>query len=91
MINSDGMSKVFDYASLISEIDQFTKNTHYETDEWLNSRILFACASYEAIKAIELFLRKQPVMNNKGELGLLLVVKVNDLGRIRQYKDLQIQ
>ena len=77
MINSDGMSKVFDYASLISEIEQLTKNTHYDTQEWLISRILFACASYKAVKAIELFLRKQPVMNKSGELGMKLVVEAN--------------
>ena len=77
MINSDVMSKVFDYASLISEIDLFTKNTHYETQQWLISRKVFTCASYVAIKAIELFIRKQPVMNKSGELGMKLVVEAN--------------
>ena len=84
------MSKVFDYAPLISEIDQLTKNTHYETQEWLISRKVFTCASFEAIKAIELFIRKQPVMNKSGELGMKLVVEAN-LDQIRQTKNLQIQ
>ena len=91
MINSDEMSKVFDYDPLISEIDKLIKDTHYETQEWLISRIVYACASCQAITAIELFLRKKPVMNKSGELGVRLVIEANDLSQLRRTKNLKVQ
>ena len=72
LIAVDGMDYVFDYEPLISEIDRLAGDGHYETQERLMTRIAFACAAYSEIKTIEINLRKAPVRNGNGSLGVRL-------------------
>ena len=72
LIAVDGMDYVFDYEPLISEIDRFAGDGHYETQERLMTRIAYACAAYSEIKTIEINLRKAPVRNGNGSLGVRL-------------------
>ena len=87
MIDTDGMDYVFDYNPLILEIDSLAKDTHYETQERLITRIVVACAAYEEIETIEIFLSKKPVLNNSGELGLRLLVEDKELNQLRRTKN----
>ena len=45
---------------------------HYETQERLITRIVKACAAYAEIISLEIILRKQPVLNDSGSLGVRL-------------------
>lgn len=72
LIAVDGMDYVFDYEPLISEIDRLAGDGHYETQERLMTRIAHACAAYSEIKTIEINLRKAPVRNGNGSLGVRL-------------------
>ena len=87
LINADGMDYVFDYDPLIFEIDRIAKEVHYETQERLIARILSACATYDAIEAVEIHLSKRPVLRNSGELGVRLNVEAGDLARLREKID----
>ncbi|WP_310614070.1 dihydroneopterin aldolase [Limnohabitans sp.] len=71
-ISTDDMANVFDYDPLIKEIDRIAEDGHYETQERLMTRIAQACAAYLEIKTIEISLRKAPVRNNTGVLGVRL-------------------
>jgi dihydroneopterin aldolase len=76
------MANVFDYDPLIKEIDRIAEDGHYETQERLMTRIAQACAAYLEIKTIEISLRKAPVRNNTGVLGVRLSlneIATNDL------------
>lgn len=48
-IDTDGMDRVFDYDPLIAEINRLAIDGHYHTQERLMTRIVTACAAYEAI------------------------------------------
>ena len=87
LIDVDGMDYVFDYDPLIFEIDRIAKEVHYETQERLIARILSACATYDAIEAVEIHLSKRPVLRNSGELGVRLNVEAGDLARLREKID----
>jgi dihydroneopterin aldolase len=82
LISTDDMANVFDYDPLIKEIDRIAEDGHYETQERLMTRIAQACAAYLEIKTIEISLRKAPVRNNTGVLGVRLSlneIATNDL------------
>lgn len=83
LIDADEMSHVFDYDPLVLEIDRLAKDGHYNTQEWLMSRIVKACAFYEEIQAVELRLSKKPVLRNSGELGVRLSVDSEELQQLR--------
>jgi hypothetical protein len=46
----------------------------FETQEYLMTLIARACATYKEIKAINIGLRKAPVRNGKGSLGVRLTL-----------------
>jgi dihydroneopterin aldolase len=72
LIDEDSMHKVFDYDPLVVDIQRLTGDQHYETQERLMTRIVKACASYTEIVSLEVCLRKTPVINDSGSLGVRL-------------------
>lgn len=72
LISTDEMVNVFDYDPLIKEIDRIAEDGHYETQERLMTRIVQACAAYSEIKRIDISLRKSPIRNGNGVLGVRL-------------------
>ena len=84
----DEMERVFDYDPLIERVTALAEERHYETQERFLTLIVDACADYAEIKQIELFLRKGPVTNSSGALGIRLALNEDDLARhrARSYK-----
>jgi len=72
LIAEDNMSRVFDYDPLVLDIVKLASECHYETQERLMSRIAQACTSYPQIQSLEISLRKSPVNNHSGSLGVRL-------------------
>ena len=70
LIDEDSMQNVFDYDPLLLEIQRLAADKHYETQERLITRIVKACAVYAEIISLEIILRKQPVLNDSGSLGV---------------------
>jgi len=83
LIAKDGMNYVFDYDPLIVDIEKLAGDGLYETQERLITRIAAACANYPEISALEISLRKSPVINNSGSLGIRLVLNQADLANLR--------
>jgi dihydroneopterin aldolase len=83
LISEDKMSKVFDYDPLVLEITRLASDGHYETQERLISRITEACASYSQIQSLDISLRKSPVHNNSGSLGVRLSLDQGALLQLR--------
>ncbi|MBT8589504.1 dihydroneopterin aldolase [Polynucleobacter paneuropaeus] len=83
LISEDNMSKVFDYDPLVLEITRLASDGHYETQERLISRITEACASYSQIQSLDISLRKSPVHNNSGSLGVRLSLDQGALLQLR--------
>jgi dihydroneopterin aldolase len=83
LIPEDGMAHVFDYDPLVLEIDRLATDCHYETQERLISRIVQACSVYSEITSLEISLRKSPVHNNSGSLGVKLHLDEVALNRFR--------
>ena len=83
LIESDGMMHVFDYDPLVAEIDRLARDGHYETQEWLISRIARACSAYTEITSLVIGLHKHPVRDGSGTLGVRLRLNKNDLANLR--------
>jgi dihydroneopterin aldolase len=83
LITEDGMAHVFDYDPLVLEIDRLAKDCHYETQERLISRIAQACSFYSEITSLEISLRKSPIHNNSGSLGVKLHLDEVALNQLR--------
>ena len=83
LISEDKMSKVFDYDPLVLEITRLASDGHYETQKRLMSRITEACASYSQIQSLDISLRKSPVHNNSGSLGVRLSLDQGALLQLR--------
>jgi dihydroneopterin aldolase len=83
LIEQDGMEYVFDYDPLLLEIDRLAGDCHYETQERLISRIVQACSVYSEITSLEISLRKSPVHNNSGSLGVKLHLDEPALNQLR--------
>ena len=83
LIDTDGMDRVFDYDPLIAEINRLANDGHCHTQERLMTRIVAACAVYEAIEAVELCLSKRPVLRDSGKLGVRLFVETEGLAEVR--------
>lgn len=83
LISEDLMSRVFDYDPLVIEIDRLAADGHYETQERLVTRIVEACALYPEIESLEISLRKTPVRESSGVLGIKLYVDENSLTSMR--------
>ena len=83
LIEQDGMANVFDYDPLVADIDRLAADGHYETQERLITRIVHACAAYPAIEALEIGLRKSPVRQGSGSLGVRVSVDEKTLSALR--------
>jgi dihydroneopterin aldolase len=83
LIEADGMAHVFDYDPLVLEIDRLAGDCYYETQERLMSRIAQACSIYSEIIALEISLRKSPVHNGSGSLGVKLHLDATALNQLR--------
>ena len=83
LIAQDGMAHVFDYDPLIRQIDSLARERHYETQERLMTRIAYACAAYSVIKALDICLRKRPVLAGSGSLGVRLILDAEALTGLR--------
>lgn len=70
LIDSDTMAHVFDYDPLVRDIDRLSRDGHYETQERLITRIVTACVTYPEIISVDINLRKGPVLNASGSLGV---------------------
>ena len=83
LIEQDGMAHVFDYDPLVADIDRLAADGHYETQERLITRIVHACATYPVIEALDIGLRKSPVRQGSGSLGVRLSVDAKTLSALR--------
>tara|TARA_Y100001934_G_scaffold266129_1_gene345219 strand:+ start:169 stop:561 length:393 start_codon:yes stop_codon:yes gene_type:complete len=84
LIEKEGMAHIFDYDPLIAEVDRLARDQHYETQEGLITRIVAACATQPQINAVEVCLRKTPVIGDSGTLGVRLVVGAGQLAQLRK-------
>ena len=82
LIDEDSMQNVFDYDPLLLEIQRLAADKQYETQERLITRIAKACAAYAEIISLEITLRKQPVLNGSGSLGVRLCMDRAALNRV---------
>lgn len=85
-ISEDLMENVFDYDPLVIEIERLAGDGHYETQERLMTRIVQACAKYPEIESLEISLRKSPVSQGTGSLGVRLSVDQTTLDKLRTAK-----
>ena len=83
LIDTDGMEHVFDYDPLIRTIDKLSCDGHYETQERLMTRIVEACAGHPEIDAVEIRLRKTPVLGGTVHLGVRVSVDESFLDKLR--------
>ena len=83
LISEDLMAQVFDYDPLVLEIDRLAADGHYETQERLVTRIVEACARYSEIESLEISLRKIPVRESTGALGIKLYLDASSLASMR--------
>lgn len=84
LVRGDAMANIYDYDPLIAEIDRLARDGHYETQEWLMTRIARACAREKAIQDISLKLYKHPVRRSPdgsgtGTLGVTLSLDRQEL------------
>lgn len=83
LVAGDEMALVFDYDPLIAKIDQIARERHYETQEYLITRIVAVCAVCPQITALEICLRKRPVLGGTGSLGVRLYLGAKALAQHR--------
>jgi dihydroneopterin aldolase len=86
LINKDSMDQVFDYDPLVASIQDLAAEIHYETQERLMTRIVEACTHYSEIESLEICLRKSPVGNHSGSLGVRIIIDETSLSEIRSKK-----
>jgi hypothetical protein len=86
LIPGDEMEYVFDYDPLIKKIDQLAGMGKYNTQEYLMMKIACECATYSEIKSIEIGLRKTPVHNGSGSLGVNLRLNETATNGLRPHK-----
>jgi dihydroneopterin aldolase len=84
-VSADEMALVFDYDPLIARIGQIAREQRYETQEYLMTLIIRACADYHQITALDICLRKQPVVAGTGSLGVRLTLGTEDLAALRHH------
>ena len=83
LIPSDGMVHVFDYDPLMVDIRTLANTGHRETQEWLISQIAHLCATFDNIQVADIFLRKFPIHQESGTLGVRLTLQQDDLAKLR--------
>ena len=79
------MAFIFDYDPLIAEIEQIARSQKFETQKYLVTLISRACAGYKQIIAMEIYLRKRPVLDGTGSLGVRLVFDAEDMAALRNH------
>lgn len=84
-VSADNMALIFDYDPLVAEIEQIARSQKFETQEYLLTLISRACAGYKQIIAMEMYLRKRPVLNGTGSLGVRLVFDAEDMAALRNH------
>mgnify|MGYP005846969249 CR=1 FL=1 len=84
LVAADDMARVFDYDPLIAQIDQIARERKYKTQEFVMTRIGIACAAYEEITAIDICLRKLPVLAGTGSLGVRLTLGTQEMAALRK-------
>jgi dihydroneopterin aldolase len=82
-VASDDMANVFDYDPLVAQIAAIARSQKFETQEYLMTLIVQACAAYSPIEAVEICLRKSPVLAGTGSLGVRLIVEAEGLAAMR--------
>jgi dihydroneopterin aldolase len=82
-VASDDMANVFDYDPLIAQIAGIARSQKFETQEYLITLIVEACAAYSQIDSIQICLRKRPVLDGTGSLGVHLTLDSKDLAELR--------
>jgi len=82
LIDEDSMQNVLDYDPLLLEIQRLAADKHYETQERLITRIVKACAAYAEVISLEIILKKQPVLNDSGSLGVRVCMDRAALNRV---------
>jgi dihydroneopterin aldolase len=87
LISCDEMRRVFDYDPLIKEIDRLAGLYKFETQEYLMTLIARACAAYKEIKTIDIGLRKAPVRNGNGSLGVRLTLDELATNELRSHQE----
>jgi dihydroneopterin aldolase len=83
-VASDHMANVFDYDPLIARIAAIARSRTFETQEYLMTLIAEACAACSEIVALDIGLRKHPVLAGTGTLGVRLRLEADDLAAIRR-------
>ena len=83
-VAADEMASVFDYDPLIAEIAAIARSRTFETQEYLVTLVAQACAAHAEIEALEIGLRKSPVLAGTGSLGVCLVLEAEDLAAMRR-------
>lgn len=86
-VTADEMGSVFDYDPLIAQIAVIARSQTFETQEYLMTLITQACADYSEILAVEICLRKSPVLAGTGSLGVRLILGAEDLAGMRPPED----
>lgn len=86
-VASDDMGSVFDYDPLIAQIAAIARSQSFQTQEYLMTLITQTCAAYSEILAVEICLRKTPVLAGTGSLGVRLVLGAEDLTKMRRHND----
>jgi dihydroneopterin aldolase len=82
-VDKDDMAQVFDYDPLIRKIDQIARYKKYETQEFLISLIARACSDYDEVVALDIALKKEPVLGGTGSLGVRLSLGAEDMNALR--------
>ena len=82
-VSADDMGLIFDYDPLVAEIEQIARSQKFETQEYLVTLISRACSRYNQVVAVEICLRKQPVLNGTGSLGVRIVFEAKDMAALR--------
>lgn len=82
-VTSDAMANVFDYDPLMAQIAAIARSRTFETQEYLMTLIVQACAAHHEITAVDISLRKHPVLGATGSLGVRLILTAEDLAALR--------
>ena len=83
-VTSDAMANVFDYDPLVAQIAAIARSRTFETQEYLMTLIVQACAAHHEITAVDISLRKHPVLDATGSLGVRLILTAEDLAALRR-------
>ena len=83
-VDLDNMASVFDYDPLIAQIAVIARSRKFETQEYLMTLVAQACAAYHEVLAVEICLRKYPVLAGTGSLGVRLKLEAEDMADIRR-------